>query len=63
MNHSISSADRRTHLKVVVVGFLFAFFALVVGLCAHNGQMGLSTTPLVKAGGAGVLSGQLPVIR
>jgi hypothetical protein len=30
---------------------------------AHVGQLDLGTTPLVKAGGAAVISGQAPVIR
>jgi hypothetical protein len=63
MNHSMYSADRVTHLKVVVVGFLCAFFVLVVGLSAHVGQVDLGTAPLVKAGGSTIVSGQLPAIR
>jgi hypothetical protein len=63
MNHSIYSADRHTHLKIVVVGLLCACFVLIVGVFAHVGQLDLGTAPLVKAGGANVISGQLPVIR
>jgi hypothetical protein len=61
MNHSIYSADRQTHLKIVVVGLLCACFVLIVGVFAHGGH--LDTAPLVKAGGANMISGQLPVIR
>jgi hypothetical protein len=63
MNHSMHSADRVTHLKVVVVGLLFAVFVLIIGLSAHIGQLDLATAPLVKAGGSTIVSGQLPAIR
>jgi len=58
MNHSLYSADRRTHLKIVV-----ACFVLIVGVFADVGQLDLGIAPLVKAGGATVISGQVPVIR
>jgi hypothetical protein len=61
MNHLIYGADRQTHLKIVVVGLLCACLVLIVGAFAHVGQLG--TAPLVKAGGANVIVGQLPVIR
>jgi len=63
MNHSLYSADRRTHLKIVVVGILCACFVLIVGVFADVGQLDLGTAPLDKAGGATVISGQVPVIR
>ena len=63
MNHSLYSADRRTHLKIVVVGILCACFVLIVGVFADVGQLDLGTAPLVKAGGATVITGQVPVIR
>ena len=47
----------------LVVGLLCACFVLIVGVFAHVGQLDLGTAPLVKAGGANVISGQLPVIR
>lgn len=62
MNHSIYSADRKTHLKIVAVGFLCACFVLIIGVCAHISQIDLGTEPLVKAGGPSVTRGQL-VIR
>ena len=52
MNYSIYSADRQTHLKIVVVGLLCACFVLIVGVFAHGGHLDLGTAPLVKAGGA-----------
>jgi hypothetical protein len=63
MNHSIYSVDPRTHLKIVVIGLVCACFVLIVGVFAHIGQLDLATAPLVKAGGATAISGQLPVIR
>ena len=63
MNHSLYSADRRTHLKIVVVGILCACIVLIVGVFAHVGQLDLGTAPLVKAGGTTVIGGQVPVIR
>jgi len=63
MNHSMYSADRRTHFKIIVVGFVCACFILIIGVFAHLGQIDLGTEPLVKAGDPSVISGQLPVIR
>ena len=63
MNHSLYSADRNTHLKIVVVGLLCACFVLIVGVYAHVGQIDLSTAPLVRAGSPTVIGGQLPLIR
>jgi hypothetical protein len=63
MNHLIYGADRQTHLKIVVVGLLCASLVLIVCAFAHVGQLDLGTAPLVKAGGANVIVGQLPVIR
>jgi hypothetical protein len=57
MNHSIYSADRQTHLKIVVIGLLCACFVLIVGVFAHVGQLDLGTAALVKAGGATAISG------
>jgi len=34
-----------------------------VGVFAQVGHLDLGTAPLVKAGGANLISGQLPVIR
>jgi hypothetical protein len=63
MNHSMYSADRKTHLKIVVVGLLCASFVLIVGVFAHTAQIDLGTAPLVKAGGPSVIAGQPPVIH
>ena len=50
MNHSMYSADRRTHLKIVVIGLLCATIVAAVGIFARFSDVDLGTTPLVKAG-------------
>jgi hypothetical protein len=62
MNHSIYSADRRTHLKIVVVGLLCATLVAAIGTFAHVSDVDLGT-PLVKAGQPTTVTGQLPAIR
>jgi hypothetical protein len=67
MNHSVYSADRRTHLKIVVIGLLCATLVAAVGIFAHVsdrvGGVDLGTAPLVKAGQPTTVSGGLPAIR
>lgn len=38
MNHSLYGADRSTHLKIVVVGFLCAVVVAAVGMYARVGD-------------------------
>jgi hypothetical protein len=63
MNHSMYSADRGTHLKIIVLGLLCATVVAAVGVFAHVGDMDLGTAQLVKAGQPTTLSGQPPTIR
>ena len=63
MNHSMYSADRDTHLKIIVLGLLCATVVAVVGVFAHVNDMDLGTAALVKAGQPTTLSGQPPTIR
>jgi hypothetical protein len=63
VNHSIYSADRSTHLKIVVVGVLCATLVAAIGTFAHVSDTDLGTAALVKADQGKALSGQLPVIR
>jgi hypothetical protein len=63
MNHSMYSADGRTHLKIVVIGLLCATLVAAVGIFAHMGDVDLGTAPLVKAGQPTALTGRLPAIR
>jgi hypothetical protein len=64
MNHSMYSADRATHLKIVVIGILCATAVAVIGIFANIGSgLDLGTAPLVKAGEPTAMSGQAPTIR
>ncbi len=64
MNHSMYSADRGTHLKIVVIGLVCATLVAVVGVFANvSGNLDLGTAPLVKAGQLTTMSGQIPTIR
>lgn len=64
MNHSMYSADRATHLKIVVIGLLCATAVAAVGIFANVGSgVDLGTEVLVKAGQPTTLSGHLPTIR
>jgi hypothetical protein len=63
MNHSIYSADRATHLKIVVVGLLCAVLVAAIGTFAHISDVDIGTTQLVKAGQPTSVTGRLPDIR
>jgi ABC-type proline/glycine betaine transport system permease subunit len=64
MNHSMYSADRATHLKIVVIGLLCAIVVAVIGIFAHvSSKIDLGTAVLVKAGQPTTLSGNVPAIR
>ena len=63
MNHSMYSADRTTHLKIVVIGLLCATMVAVIGIFANVGSLDLGTAPLVKAGQPTAMSGQIPTVR
>jgi hypothetical protein len=63
MNHSMYGADRRTHLKIIVVGLLCATVVAAVGIFANVRDLDLGTAPLVKAGLPTAVTGKLPAIR
>ena len=63
MTYLIYSADRRTHLKIVVLGLLGAILVTAVGTFAHVSDIDLGTAPLVKASQSTTVSGRLPAIR
>ncbi len=63
MTHLIYGADRRTHLKIVVLGLLGAILVTAVGTFAHVSDIDLGTAPLVKASQSTTVSGRLPAIR
>lgn len=63
MNHSLYNADRRTHLKIVVIGLLCGTVVAAIGIFAHVGDVDLGTAPLFKAGQPTAVTGHLPVVR
>jgi hypothetical protein len=64
MNHSMYSADRGTHVKIVILGLVCATMVAVIGIFAHvSSNIDLGTAALVKAGQPTTMSGQAPTIR
>ncbi len=63
VSHSMYHADRRTHLKVVVVGLFCATLVAAVGLFAHVAGVDNGFVPLVKAGQPTTMSGHLRAIQ
>jgi hypothetical protein len=64
MNHSMYSADRATHLKIVVIGLICATVVAAVGIFAQvSSNIDLGTAALVKAGQPTTMSGHIPEIR
>jgi hypothetical protein len=64
MNHSMYSADRGTHLKIVVLGLVCATVVAFVGIFAHVSDLDLGTAALVKAGQpTAITSSETPTIR
>jgi hypothetical protein len=58
MNSSLYTADRTTHLKIVVVGLVAAILVAGVGIAAHDVDLGTDALmsqqmpgPALKAGG------------
>jgi len=50
MNHSIHSADRATHLKIVVVALVAGIAVIAVAISAHTTSDYGQTARVVKAG-------------
>jgi len=63
MNHSMYSADRRTHLRIVVVALACALAVAAVGIFSHVSALDLGTAPVVKAGQPTVVSGHVPIVH
>jgi hypothetical protein len=69
MNSSLYTADRTTHLKIVVVGLAAAIMIAVIGISARELNLGTDimaaqTPAVVKAGGPVVLTDRIgPVVR
>lgn len=71
MNHSIYSADRATHMKIVAVALLAATMVAGVGIAArvtgsassHGAQLE-ARIPLIKAGGpVAVTDSDMRIVR
>ena len=56
MNHSIHSADRSTHLKIVVVALVAGIAVAAFGISARTGADYTETAQVVKAGKAVVIT-------
>ena len=62
MNHSLLSADRGTHLKIVAVALFAALAVVIAGISAHVSDASNMTAavktngPVVKAGAPAVYS-------
>jgi hypothetical protein len=73
MSHSIYGADRKTHLKIVVVSLVCATLVAAVGIAArvdHATSAHATATgktrpggPVIKAGQPIEVTGQVPAIR
>ena len=64
MNHSIHSADRSTHLKIVVVALVAGIAVAGFGISARTNADYTQTAHVVKAGKpVAVTSSDLSVIR
>jgi hypothetical protein len=51
MDHSLLTASRTTHVKIVVVALLGAILVVTVGIASHLGATGSAVAPAVlKAG-------------
>jgi hypothetical protein len=50
MNHSIHSADRSTHLKIVIVALVAGIAVAGFGISARTGSDFTQTAHVVKAG-------------
>ena len=50
MNHSIHSADRTTHLKIVVVALVAGIAVAAFGISARTGSDFSQTAHVMKAG-------------
>jgi hypothetical protein len=63
MSHSIYTADRGTHVKIVALSLICATLVAAVGVFAHVDTADVSFVRLVKANDTTAIGGNLPVIR
>jgi hypothetical protein len=50
MNHSIYSADRTTHLKIVIIALVIGIAGIGLGLSSRAGIGSTQTAGVIKAG-------------
>jgi hypothetical protein len=64
MNHSIHSADRATHLKIVVVALVAGITVAGLAISARTSSDYAQTAPVIKAGKAiAVTSSETSMVR
>lgn len=68
MNHSLVTADRTTHLKIVVLSLIAAIVVVLVGLTARLAETGTATARIeapvvVKAGTPATYTSRATTIR
>jgi hypothetical protein len=56
-------ADRRTHLKIVVVGLFCATLVAAVGVFGHITQSDNGLAPLIKGGQPTTMSSRLSAVQ
>jgi hypothetical protein len=56
MNHSLHSADRSTHLKIVMIALVAGIALAGFGVVARSGDGGTQTARVIKAGKPVVLT-------
>ena len=64
MNWSMYTADRTTHLKIVVVGLTAALLIAVIGISAHTLNLGTDVLTaqnptVIKAGGPVIVTDRI----
>jgi hypothetical protein len=57
MNHSLLSADRGTHLKMVAVALVAAIFVVLIGISAHFTEVDIASG--VQPNGSVLKAGKL----
>lgn len=62
MNHSIHSADRATHLKIVIAALTIAIVGSATVLRFNSKPASIETTAVFKAGKPVVLTGSTALI-
>lgn len=62
MNHSIATADRNTHVKIVVVALIGAIMVVAVGIAAHIRASGIELAGVDPRPPAKVVKANQPVV-